>query len=285
MELPALGLAPRYPIESVDNALQLLALFATEETIRVKDAADILHVASGTAHRLLAMLAYRGFVTQDEGSKAYVAGPMLLSVGLRASTRLDLTAHARPHLNRLHAECDETISLAVLQDSQVLFIEGVESTKVLRVTSRAGQIHPAHCTSVGKAMLATIPRERLLQLYPTEDLRQVTARSISTRTQLLLELESTAARGYAINFGELEDGIGSVAAVVRDLSGTVVAALGVGAPVSRLGDGALERLAAAARSTAEDVGDELPPFAHTATHRRATVSEIESAAGQDIPDG
>jgi DNA-binding IclR family transcriptional regulator len=270
MELAGFGKEPRYPIESVDNALRLLAMFVSTERIRVKDTAELLGVATGTAHRLLAMLVYRGFVSQDLASKAYVPGPMLLSVGLRASSRLELSAQARPYLERLHAEFDETLHLAVLHGDKVFFLDGVESTKALRVISRAGSIQPSHCTSVGKALLSAMPREKVLELFPNEQLLQVTARSIASRTQLLVELEATAARGYAINFGELEDGIGSVAAPIRDDHGRVIAALGIGAPVSRLSEGRLEMLAAAARTTAEQIGLEVLASPHPAERASAT---------------
>jgi IclR family transcriptional regulator, acetate operon repressor len=281
VEYLTVGDEPRYPIESVDKALQLLSAFVSQETIRVKDAADMLGVATGTAHRLLAMLAYRGFVTRDSESRSYSPGPMLLSVGLRASSRLDLKSQARPYLEQLHAQFNETNHLAVLRGSEVLFLDGLESTKMLRVASRVGTIFPAHCTSVGKALLADLPRDRLLAIYPDEELPQVTARSIGSRTQLLLELESTAARGYATNFGELEEGIGSVAVPVRDASGRAVASLSVGAPLSRLGDGRLEQFAAAARSIAQELGAELP----VAAKRQAAppVPEAPSAERADLP--
>jgi IclR family acetate operon transcriptional repressor len=251
------GVEPKYPIESVDNALRLLSMFVSEETVRVKDAADALGVATGTAHRLLAMLLYRGYVTQSPLTKAYEPGPMLLTVGLRASARLDLTSQARPYLERLSGELEETIHLAMLQGPSVLFIDGIESSKALKVASRSGSAFPAHCTSVGKAQLAALGRDRLFDLYPDEELVQVTPRSISSRTQLLVELESTEARGYAVNFGELEDGIGSVGVPVRNRSGAVVAAIGVGAPVSRLSDERLGQLASAARRAADELGADL----------------------------
>lgn len=252
------GAAPRYPVESVDNALQLLSLFLSHDRIRVKDAAEALGVAQGTAHRLLAMLVYRGYVTQDPITRLYVPGVILLSIGLRAAQRSDLRTAAGPHLDRLRGQVDETIQLATLEGSEVLFVDARESTKALRVTSRAGTLHPAHCTSVGKALLAEIPRDAVMQLYPDEDLPKATPRSISSRSELLVELESTRARGYAINFGELEEGIGSVAAVVR-CKGTAVAAIGAGAPLSRLDDLRIQELAGVVRDTADKLSGELGP--------------------------
>ena len=115
MEQVTQGQEPRYPLESVGNALRLLSMFVSEESIRVKDAASVLGVATGTAHRLLAMLLYHGYVSQDPASKVYVPGPMLLSVGLRASSRFDLRSQARPHLEQLNADLNETVHLAVLR--------------------------------------------------------------------------------------------------------------------------------------------------------------------------
>jgi IclR family acetate operon transcriptional repressor len=278
VEQHAHGQEPRYPIESVGNALRLLSMFVSEESIRVKDAARVLGVASGTAHRLLAMLLYHGYVSQDPASKVYVPGPMLLSVGLRASSRLDLPSQARPHLERLSAELNETVHLAVLRGSDVLYVDGIESTKALRVISRAGTIHPAHCTSAGKALLAQLQRSALLKLYPNDELPPATARSITSRAQLLVELESTATRGYAINFGELEEGIGSIAVPVYDPSGSAVASIGVGAPASRLGEERLQHFAASARSSAERLGAELMAPG-TARRNVATMPSTDGSNG------
>src|SRR5215475_12021196 len=73
---------PAYPIASVDKALRLLMLFREQTTVRLSEASAHLGVAHSTAHRLLAMLAYHGFVRQERDTKAYVAGPALIEVGL-----------------------------------------------------------------------------------------------------------------------------------------------------------------------------------------------------------
>jgi DNA-binding IclR family transcriptional regulator len=167
----------------------------------------------------------------------------------------------------------------------VLFVDGIESTKTLRVSSRAGTIHPAHCTSAGKALLAPLPRAALLQLFPDEELPQVTARSITSRTHLFVELESTATRGYAISFGELEDDIGSIAVPVRDPSGSTVAAIGVGAPASRLSEDLLHRFATAARSAAEQLGAELtaPTTVRQAARNRPPADRLSDPVSPATP--
>ena len=257
-ELPeSFGASPRYPLDSVDNALRLLSLFRTHNRIRVKDAAEALEVATGTAHRLLAMLVYRGYITQDPVTRVYTPGVMLLSIGLQAAQRSDLRTAAAPYLDALRDELDETITVASLEGVEVLFIDARESTKTLRVTSRAGTLRLAHCTSVGKALLAELPRDALLELYGEEKLPQATASSIATRSQLLVELEPTRARGYAVNFGELEEGIGSVGVAVRDSSGRARAALGAGAPMIRLDDLRIKEMARVIMDAASRLGNDL----------------------------
>src|SRR6266704_6869809 len=100
--------APAYPIASVDNALRLLMLFRDTPRVRLSEASEHLGVAHSTAHRLMAMLAYHGFVRQEPGSRAYVAGPALVEIGLAAVRELDIRLHARPVLESLAASLRET---------------------------------------------------------------------------------------------------------------------------------------------------------------------------------
>jgi IclR family acetate operon transcriptional repressor len=256
-EPQAFGDVPKYPLESVDNALRLLAIFSHQERIRVKDVAELLGVSTGTAHRLLAMLVYRGYVAQDPVSKLYVPGVVLLSIGLRTVQLSGLRQAAAKYLDQLVAATNETIHLATLQGSQVFYLDGREPSQALRVASRAGTLRPAHCTSAGKALLAELSREELLQLYPEEDLVQVTDRSIRTRSQLLIDLADAHRRGYAVNFGELENGIGSVGVAVRGNDGRALASLAVGAPMTRIDDARINQMVELISTAASSLGEEL----------------------------
>lgn len=253
---PSFGSPPRYPLESVDNALRVLALFGAHDRVRGKDVADVLGVASGTARRLLAALQYRGFVAQDALTRVYVPGPMLLTLGVQALQGSELRTVARPFLEELRERLDETIQLATLLGREVLFVDGFESSKALRVASRAGTLRPAHCTSVGKVLLASLSDDQVRTLLPEEELEQPTPKSIGSRSELLIELAATRARGYAVNFGELEAGVGSVARAIRSGDRTV-AAIGTGAPLSRLDDEKIALMADALADVAGRLGAKL----------------------------
>jgi len=243
---------PAYPIASVDNALRLLTLFREHEKVRLSDAREFLGVAHSTAHRLLAMLAYHGFVRQEPDSKVYVAGPMLVEIGLAAVRNMDIRLHARPVLEELAAWAGETVHLVGLEGASVRYLDAVESPKSLRVAARTGTTLAANCTASGKALLAALPKGEVELLFPADrPLPGETERSITDPAALLAELDRVRERGYAVNEQESEDGVASVAVAVPGLRGRPVAALAVSAPISRL---PAERIHAVAAHLHEEAG-------------------------------
>lgn len=230
------GRPPTYPIESVDNALRLLLMVTERKQIRVSEAAADLGIAASTAHRLLAMLAHHGFVVQDADTKAYRAGPVLLRVGLLVTQSLEIRTLVLPFLELLRDETGETAHAAVLQGNEMLFIACAESQNALRVASRVGTLMWAHCTSIGKAWLACEDDGFVRALYRSAKLPTLTSNSLSTRDDLLEELDRVRHSGFARNIGESEVGIGSVSAAVRDEAGRPVVAVSVSVPLARTSD-------------------------------------------------
>ena len=232
---PESDTGPAYPIASVNNALLLLLLFREQPRVRLTDACKYLGVAHSTAHRLLAMLAHHGFVQQEPVTRAYIAGPALVEVGLAVVGSLNVREQARPMMEELAAETGETVHLGVLEGDQVRYADAVESERALRVVARTGTLVPAHCTSLGKALLAQMTDQQVAELYPTsaEPFAARTERSITTQAKLMKEVSRVRARGYAVNAGETEDDVGSVAVAFRDFAGRP-AAVAVAAPTSGL---------------------------------------------------
>lgn len=230
---PEHGTAPQYPIDSVDNALKVLLLLGERPQLRITDLSQYLGVASSTAHRLLAALQFRGFVRQDATNRTYVPGPALDGLAFGLLRRLDVRTRARPVLEKLNSELQETIHLGRLEGNDVHFIDSIESTRALRVGGRLGRSMPAHCTSNGKALLSTLSEAELAQLFPHEDLPQLTPNSVSTRTRLIEVLEEVRARGYATSEEESEEGVSSFAVPLPSRH-TPRLAVTVSAPVSRV---------------------------------------------------
>ena len=246
------GEEPAYPIASVNNALRLLLLFRSQPRVRLSEASEHLGVAHSTAHRLLAMLAYHGFVRQEQDSRTYIAGPALVEIGLAAVRQLDIRGHARPVLERLAGSLGETVHLAVLEGGNVRYLDAIESSRALRVASRTGSVLAANCTASGKALLAELPDAELAAMFADPAaLPKLTRRSITSRAGLLAELRKVREAGCAVNREESEEGVASVAVAVRGPQLLPAAALVVSAPVSRMTDQAAQRIKKELREQAD----------------------------------
>jgi DNA-binding IclR family transcriptional regulator len=251
------SLAPQYPIESVDNALKLLLLLGEQPQIRLSEATRYLGVASSTAHRLLAMLTYRGFVRQDPVSKAYLPGPSLTGVAFAIFSRIDIQGAATSIMRSLSDQLGETIHVGMLDGASVRFVAAVEGPAAVRVVSRLGRTMPAHCTSTGKVMLAQLSQPELRALLPDEQLERITAASIGSRAELEAELLRIRGRGYAINREESEEGVASVAVPIPTRAPGLRLALNAAAPQHRLGSAQHASVAAVLVKAAKEIGDQL----------------------------
>ncbi|MFC4029936.1 IclR family transcriptional regulator [Streptomyces polygonati] len=231
---PPAAYEPQAGLSSVDNALQLLHLIGERRALRVAEAAEALGVARSTAHRLLTALRRQSFVMQDKPNGVYRPGRALLEIGLAAIGRVDIRHAARPVLERLSEQTQETASLLLLEGDSVRFIDCVEGSRAVRVATRTGIVLPAHCTAGGKAILAALPSSDLGRRYPTRRLDTRTPHSISTWGELESELNEIRGAGYAVNFGEGETSISAVGMAIYDLIGYPLAAIAVAVPRSRL---------------------------------------------------
>jgi DNA-binding IclR family transcriptional regulator len=257
MDSRAFGTAPAYPIASVDRALRVLAMLARQRTVRLVDASRELNVARSTAHRLMRMLQHHGLAMQDHGSRTYVAGPTLIELGLSAVRQVDIRAVARPCLEDLVREVEETAHLAILSDTNCLFIDSVESPRALRIGGRTGVSLPAHSTAAGKAVLAELDAAELEALYRNLPLTGVTPRTHTSRTALEADLAAVRKLGYATNFEESEAGVTAIAAAIRPRSSRALGAVTLSLPTSRFTPASVKPLAARVCHAAAEISRRL----------------------------
>lgn len=242
--------APAYPIQSVGNALLLLRRLGEEETLTVTGSAQLLEVAPSTAHRLLAMLAYHGFIEEVGNRRGYRSGPALLNLGLSAVQRLDLRTIARTHLEELSRQVEETVNLLVLEGASIRFVDCVEGPRALRVAGRVGLRRPATTVSVGKAILAQFPPAELDLLYPPQEpLPVLTSDTVADRAALDEQLAEIRRRGYATNFRESDPEIRAIGVALSGRMANLLAGVAISAPVSRLPDENVPHVAAAVMET------------------------------------
>ncbi|WP_326836398.1 IclR family transcriptional regulator [Amycolatopsis rhabdoformis] len=243
---------PKYPIESVDRALRLLAMFKDTESLSLSDVAAELEVTRSTAHRLMAMFAWYGYADQAPQSKEYVAGPALLELSIGVARRLRITDRAQGLMQRVSATIDETIHLVMLNRRQVTFIDGIESTRALRAGLRVGNRLPAHATASGKALLAALPDAQVADLFPDPDLTPVTPHTVATLTALRAQLATVRERGFSASEQESEPGLVAISAVLPGRTSAMNLALSVAMPSVRADEAAITRVGTLLRSVIDE---------------------------------
>lgn len=248
------GAGPRYPVESVTKAAELLRLFGQHSELRLSDVGPTIGVSASTAHRLLTTLEASGMISQNTTTRCYEPGPELLGLARALTPSVSRWSYVRPFLADLSERVGETVNVVTLQHTDAAFVESVEAQTPLRVGSRLGARMPASCVSGGKVLLAALSDDELLALYPDEALETLTSRSIPTRTELLAELKQVRRRGWATNFGESEPDVSGVAVEVASGPGEVPYAIAVSAPRSRLAQSRVKVIVDELRKTADLLG-------------------------------
>jgi DNA-binding IclR family transcriptional regulator len=180
------------------------------------DIAGRANMPIAAAEQLLIVLESNGLVSGTGVSSRLQLGPAF--VRLAASMGPKLVDLVNPLIARLSHELRETVDLAVLQDSSVLFIHQVAGPQRLRAVSAVGESFPLYCTANGKAILATLEKPEILRLLP-KALQALTTQTISTRRALLPELAKIRETGVAFDVGEHTLGICAIGTAIRDFAG------------------------------------------------------------------
>ncbi|CAM5452281.1 transcriptional regulator [Streptomyces spiroverticillatus] len=222
-------------VPAVTRALDILELFLEGDgSLSAPDITRKLGLPRTTVHELVTTLAARNYlVTVPEQPGRYRLGVRTYQLGSRYAEQLDLAAEGQQVAREVAETCDETVHVAVLEDADVIYIAKVDSTHAVRMVSAAGRKLPAHCTSVGKMLLASLPEAELRSRIENRELVAMTPHSITDPEALQQALAAARARGLATEHRESNPDVSCVAAPVRDSAGRVVAALSVSVPMIR----------------------------------------------------
>jgi DNA-binding IclR family transcriptional regulator len=225
---------PGAAIQSVARACALLEQLALLRAAGVVQLAAATDLRPATVHRLLRALCAAGLVTQDATTRLYHPTLRLFEWGQAAVLRLQVREVAKPFLQSLAAEVKETATLGLREGADVIYIEWIPGHHLIQPRVHIGARVPAYRSSLGQCLLAWLPddeRRRLLHSRPLVRGGPNTLLSVAAIEQRLTEVR---ARGYAIDDEEHAAGVRAVGAPLRDAAGRVVAAIGLGAPTSRM---------------------------------------------------
>lgn len=245
----------RYFIESLSRGLRVLEAFSDEQSsLTLAQLATAVGLDKSTVFRLVHTLEEMGYLERDADSKRYRPGLKVLRLGFTALNNLGVAQLARPYLQRLSAEVDEAISMALRDDAEIVYIVRISPLQIVTINLREGALLPAHCTSMGKMLLSPLSEAELRKLLGRGPLRAYTPRTITRFDDLIADLARVRARGYAVGDEELAIGLRSLAAPIRDNQNTMIAAINVSVASARYSRAELEaRMAAPVMDTARQI--------------------------------
>ncbi|MEV8635368.1 IclR family transcriptional regulator [Streptosporangium sp. NPDC051023] len=233
------------PVGSVDRALLILQEIGRHSRgATLDELATRLGLPKSSLHRLLGALKHRGFAAQPEPSGPYFLGTEMLATAFRFYETMDLRTLVHPLLARLGEEFSETVHMAMLDGAEVVYLDKVEAVRSITMTSVIGGRNAAHCTGVGKALLAwTYPTDEAVRAWAERygPLTSRTRNTITSPAKLATHLTQIRERGYALDLEENEPGVRCVAAPVFMGKSAPVAAVSVTALKDRMPQARMEQ--------------------------------------------
>ncbi|HEX8883143.1 MAG TPA: IclR family transcriptional regulator C-terminal domain-containing protein, partial [Noviherbaspirillum sp.] len=170
----------------------------------------------------------------DSEANNFFLKPKILSLGYSYLSSTPLTVSAQPCLNNISRSLNESCSLAVMDNDEVLYVARSATSRVMSIALNTGSRLPAYCTSLGRVLLASMSDDAQREYFETAKLRAYTERTVVSAARLREILSEVRVSGYAVVEEELEVGLRSIAVTVRGASGVVHAALNVGAQATRV---------------------------------------------------
>jgi DNA-binding IclR family transcriptional regulator len=226
-------------IQSLERAFAIMEYISQcREGIGLAELSKAVGLHSSTTFHLCKTLLSLGYIRQASDTKRYRIGRMVFTLAANSLDEIELVSVAMPTLEDLAHVTGESSHLAMLARDDVVIVARTAGTGPFQLTERAGVVRPAHCTAIGKVLLATLPPARLEQYLATNELQSFTPNTITERERLLAELAQVRSSRVAFDDGEYPE-VRCISAPVRDFTGKTTAALGVSGPIWRLSNQAL----------------------------------------------
>lgn len=241
-------------VRAVDRAVRLLEVLAAGAGGLVfTDLAAQAEMAPSTAHRFLTTLLKHGYVRCDPVTHRWSVGLRLFEIGQSFARNRDVISVSRPKMNELMLQSGETISLALADDQQIIFVAQVETEASIRAFFPPGERGPLHASGCGKAVIATWSDKRIAETVGLLGMRVYTPNTLHSLPSLLEAVTQTRARGWSVNDGEHTPGMRCVAAPIFDGTGRAIAAMSISGPIERISYEMLPGLGRLIRNAAVEI--------------------------------
>ena len=219
-------------VQSLARGLAVIRAFdADHPELSLSDVARRADITRAAARRFLHTLVALGYVAGD--GRLYRLTPRVLELGFSYLSALSLPEVVQPHLEALSRDVDESVSAAVLDGTDIVYVARVPTRRIMSVRITLGTRFPAFATSLGRVLLAGMADAARDAVLEASVLEPLTDRTLVSREELIAELDRVREQGWALVDGELEPGLRSVAAPVRGRDGRVIAAVNVSSSATR----------------------------------------------------
>lgn len=244
---------------TVQRVIEVIRYMGEHGETTIKDISNSTGLPPSTCHRLLDLLAKEGLVERDEATREYHIGTELFRIAGRVQAHFEIGKHARPHLEKIAAACDETsvLGLRLPADGKMIFAEKVDSQRLLRYQLNLNEQLSLVWGASGKAILAYLPENEIEQIYEAEDVAPASQAQKPSLPELMEELGRIRAVGFAASEGEKIGGAVGIAAPVFRAGGDVIGCLAITVPKDRIGPRDIQKLGELVRTSANDLSTEL----------------------------
>jgi DNA-binding IclR family transcriptional regulator len=258
----------RVGVQSLGRAFAILEEVARHrEGIGLADLSKRVGLHNSTTFHLAKTMVSLGYIRQEKDSKRYRVGRPLFALAASALDEIEMVNVATPILENLSRETGETSHFAVRMGDAVVVIARTSGPGAFQLTDRVGVVRPAHCTALGKVILASLGDDQLERFLERVELKPSTEKSITEIPALLREIEEIRRSGMAFDDGEFNLEVRCVAVPVRDFTGQIIGALGISGPIWRLSIQAAQSRARIVQRAAESLSAEFGAKGATSLRR------------------
>jgi len=244
-------------VQSVDRTLTILEVLAIHpKGLSISEISKATQLHKSTVHRLLATLAQREYVRQNQHNQ-YKLTLKIFELGGKLIEDLDILDIARPYLEQIMNQINEVVHLVKLEDNDIVYIDKVEPNTTIRMHSRIGTRRPLYCTAVGKAILSTVDGDELEVMWEKSQAEPLTKYTITDLEKMKEELKLIRERGYSIDNEENEIGVRCVGISLLDYTKKACGAISVSGPVGRMTDQVIGEIAQILIPIGKQISEEL----------------------------
>jgi len=220
-------------VKSIIKAVDILELLSREHELGITEISNILELDKSTVFRIVATLREKGMVDQNPITQRYHNSLKLFELGNRIVEDLGLRRIAQPVIKELAEKTRETVNLAILDGSSIVYIDKIESPATIKVDLPIGKRLPSYCTGLGKAILAFLSNEKVDEIIGTTKFEKYTLKTHLNKEEFLKELKEIRVKGYSFDDEEYVEGLKCIAAPILDFKGESLAAISIAIPSYR----------------------------------------------------